>query len=67
MDNYTSFEQIEKDLKRYKLERDIAWEELKLMKNEYKEDLKPMNWVSTAIKITSKYSFIALLRKWIFK
>lgn len=67
MDSYTSFEEIDQHLKRLKLERDIAWEELKLMKNEYKEDLKPMNWISTAFKLTSKYSFIAILKKLIFK
>ena len=67
METYTTFDDIEKDLKRLKLERDIAWEELKLMKNEYKEDLKPMNWVSTAVKLTGKYGFIALIRRLIFK
>lgn len=60
---YNSFKQIENDLKRLKLERDIAWEELKLVKNEYKEDLRPLNWVSSAIKLTSKYGLIALFKK----
>ncbi len=60
---YSSFEQIENDLKRLKLERDIAWEELKLVKNEYKEDLKPLNWVSSVIKLTSKYGLVVLLKK----
>ena len=46
MKTYTTFEDINNDLKRYQLERDIAWEELKLIKNEYKEDLHPLNWVS---------------------
>ncbi|NNE31981.1 MAG: hypothetical protein HKN40_06380 [Winogradskyella sp.] len=64
---YTSFEEIDNDLKLVKLERDIAWEELKLLKNEYKEDLQPLNWVSTALKLTGKYGFIALLRQWLFK
>lgn len=60
---YNSFDQIETDLKRLKLERDIAWEELKLLKNEYKEDLKPLNWVSSIIKLTSKYGLIVLIKK----
>ena len=64
---YTSFKDIENNLKRLRLERDIAWEELKLMKNEYKEDLKPLNWVSSALKLTGKYGLIALIRKWIFR
>lgn len=67
MERYTSFKDIQNDLKRYSLERDIAWEELKLIKSEYKEDLQPLNWVSTALKLTGKYSFIALIRKWFFK
>lgn len=67
MKTYTTFEDINNDLKRYQLERDIAWEELKLIKNEYKEDLHPLNWVSTALKLTGKYSFIALIKKWFFK
>jgi hypothetical protein len=67
MKTYTTFEEVDKDLKRYKLERDIAWEEFKLTKSEFKEDLQPLNWLSTALKLTGKYSFIALIRKWLFK
>ena len=67
MKTYTTFEEVDNDLKRYKLERDIAWEEFKLTKSELKEDLQPLNWLSTALKLTGKYSFIALIRKWLFK
>ncbi|WP_179351978.1 DUF6327 family protein [Winogradskyella vidalii] len=67
MKTYTSFDDIDNDLKRYKLERDIAWEELKLIKSEYKQDLQPLNWVNTALQLTGKYSFIAIIRKWLFK
>jgi hypothetical protein len=67
MKTYTSFKEINNDLKRYQLERDIAWEELKLIKSEYKEDLQPLNWISTALKLTGKYSFIALIKNWLFK
>ena len=67
MKTYTTFKDIEQDLKRLKLERDIALEELKLMKNEFKEDLKPINWLSTALKLTGKYGFIALIKRLIFK
>lgn len=67
MKTYTTFKEIDNDLKRYKLERDIAWEELKLMKNEYKQDLQPINWLSTALKLTGKYGFIALIKRWLFK
>lgn len=67
MNTYTTFKDIEQDLKRLKLERDIAWEELKLVKNEYKEDLKPMNWVSSALILTGKYGFIAIIKRLISK
>ena len=67
MKTYTSFEQIDNDLKLHKLERDIAWEELKLVKGEIKEDLNPLNWLNSALKLTGKYSFFALIKKWIFK
>ncbi|WP_407556992.1 DUF6327 family protein [Winogradskyella sp. 4-2091] len=67
MKTYTNFDDIDNDLKRFKLERDIAWEELKLVKADFKEDLQPLNWVSTALKLTGKYSFIAIIRKWLFK
>ena len=33
---YTNFEQIETDLRRFDLERKVAWEELKLIKTEFK-------------------------------
>ncbi|MBU2929483.1 DUF6327 family protein [Winogradskyella psychrotolerans] len=67
METYKTFEDIDNDLKRFKLERDIAWEELKMTKHEFKEDLQPLNWVNSALKLTGKYSFIALIKKWIFK
>ncbi|WP_179336236.1 DUF6327 family protein [Winogradskyella costae] len=67
MKTYTTFEDIDNDLKRHKLERDIAWEELKLIKSEFKEDLQPLNWISTALKLTGKYSFIAMIRNWFVK
>lgn len=60
---YTNFEQIETDLKRLDLERLVAWEELKLLKTEFKEDLRPLNWVEPIIKGASKYGLFMLLRK----
>ncbi|WP_179346153.1 DUF6327 family protein [Winogradskyella ursingii] len=64
---YTTFEQIESDLKRFKLERDIAWEELKLVKNEYKDELKPLNWITSALKFTSKYGIMLILKRIFFR
>lgn len=63
MKTYTSFNDIEKDLKRLRLERDIAWEELKLLKGEYKQDLQPYNWMQTVLKYASKYGVLMLFKK----
>lgn len=65
MDTYKTFADIEHNLNKLKLEREIAWEELKGIKNEFKEDLKPMNWVSTAIKFAGNYGLFVLLKKFI--
>ncbi len=67
MKSYTSFEEIENDLKLHKLERDIAWEELKLVKGELKEELNPMNWLNSILKFSGKYGFMTLIKRWIFK
>ena len=64
---YTSFEEIEYDLKRLSLERQIAWEELKAIKYELKQDLKPHGWYESAISYISRLGGIILLRKLFFR
>tara|TARA_R110000868_G_scaffold28633_2_gene107191 strand:+ start:50174 stop:50380 length:207 start_codon:yes stop_codon:yes gene_type:complete len=64
--NYTSFEEIELDLKLLTLERKIAIEELKSLKHKIQEDLQPLHWVQSGFKIAGKLSTIMLLKK-IFK
>ncbi len=66
MKPYQTFEDIETDLKRLDLERHIAWEEMKLLKSEFQEDLKPANWLQTVLNIAGKYGLF-LLAKRIFK
>ncbi|QRM89783.1 hypothetical protein FG167_11275 [Lacinutrix sp. WUR7] len=63
MKTYNSFKDIDNDLKKLDLERQIAWEELKLVKEEFKEDLQPLNWVNTALKIAGKMGGYMLLKK----
>ncbi|MFD2530300.1 MULTISPECIES: DUF6327 family protein [Polaribacter] len=66
MKNYTSFEEIDRDLKQLALERDIALEELKVVKNDFEESLKPLNILSSSLKFLSKYSALVFIKK-IFK
>lgn len=65
MKQYQSFEEIETDLKRLNLERKIALEEMKLLKSEFKADLKPVNWVSTVLNVAGNYGFYRLLKKFL--
>ena len=66
MKTYTSFIDIEKDLRKLELERDIAKEELKIVKHDFEDFLKPVNWVTTIIKAMSKYGVLFLIKR-IFK
>ncbi|MCX7547211.1 DUF6327 family protein [Xanthomarina sp. F1114] len=66
MKQYQSFEDIERELKHLDLERKIAWEEMKLLKSEFQDDLKPANWVQLALKIAGKYGLF-LISKRFFK
>lgn len=60
---YKDLESIDKDLKVLNLERQIAWEEIKAVKEEYKEDFRPYNWIQTAVKMASKFGTMVLLKK----
>lgn len=63
MNSYATIEDINTDLKRLKLERQIAWEEMKGIKHEVEEDLRPYNWVNTALSAGKKYGILYLVRK----
>lgn len=60
---YQNFDEIEFDLQRLDLERQIAMEELKGLKQDVKEDLSPYNWLSTAISLVKKYGILYLIKK----
>lgn len=60
---YQNFNEIEYDLQRLDLERKIALEELKGLKQEVKEDLSPYNWLSTSLSIVKKYGILYLIKK----
>ncbi|MBQ4820541.1 DUF6327 family protein [Aquimarina sp. MMG016] len=60
---YTTFKEIEQDLRKLNLQRKISMEEIKLLKYELKEDLQPYQWVSTALSAIKKYGIFYLIRR----
>jgi len=63
---YQSFEEIEIEIKKLSLEKKIALEELKIVKNDFEDVLRPVNWMNSVFKIVSKYGFLMFIKK-IFK
>ncbi|APZ46353.1 hypothetical protein BW723_08605 [Polaribacter reichenbachii] len=63
MKTYTSFIEIEKDLKKLELEREIAKEELKIVKHNFEGILEPMNWINSLFKMLSKYGVLLMIKK----
>jgi len=63
MKQYQSFKDIETELKQLDLERKIAWEEMKLLKSEFQEDMKPANWIQYALKMAGKYGLFLIAKR----
>lgn len=63
MKTYHSFKEIEIDLKRLQLERQIGLEHLKGIKGEFAESLKPKKWISTAASFGWKYGLFILAKR----
>ena len=63
MKYYKTEQQIKQDLRRLQLEKEIAWEELKTLKGDFKESLQPYQWMQTGLKIFSKFGVMMLVRK----
>lgn len=66
MKAYKSLKEIELDLKKLSLERQIAIEEIKLAKNEFENSFKPINLFGGFLRMASKYGLLILIKK-IFK
>lgn len=66
MKSYENFDEIERDLQLLRLEKNIALEELKLVKHNFNESLSSLSWITIALKYLSKYGFLFLIKK-IFK
>jgi len=60
---YKNFDEIEYHLKRLSLEREIALEQFKGLKEDVKQDLSPYSWVSTVLTAIKKYGVLYLIRK----
>lgn len=60
---YKNFDEIEFNLKRLKLERQIALEEIKGLKHDVQQDLSPYNWISTLLSAAKKFGFLYLMKK----
>ena len=66
MKAYQSFEEINRDLRQLSLERQIALEELKMVKYDFEESLKPLSIVKTVLSAFGKFGTLMLIKK-IFK
>ncbi|WP_336070044.1 hypothetical protein [Mesoflavibacter sp. CH_XMU1404-2] len=63
MKQYRTQEDIKRDLRRLQLEKQIAWEELKVVKSDFKETLQPYTWLQTGFKMASKVGVMMLIKK----
>lgn len=60
---YKDAQSVEQELKILDLERKIALEEIKLLKEDYKQDLQPINWMHSGLKYAGKFAGMMLLKK----
>lgn len=60
---YRSFDEIDRELKKLSLERQIAIEELKGVKSDFEQTLKPINMLTSAFQFVSKYGILLLIKK----
>ncbi|WP_055437503.1 hypothetical protein [Lacinutrix algicola] len=60
---YCNFNEIDEELTRLELERQIAIEEIKAVKGDLKESLQPSQWMQTGVKVAGKIGSMVLLKK----
>lgn len=61
MKQYNNLKEINHDLKRLNLERQIAWEEMKGLKEDFKESVQPYNWFGPILSSAKKYGILYLI------
>ncbi|WP_196886458.1 hypothetical protein [Aureivirga sp. CE67] len=64
---YSSFKEIETDLKKLKLKKDISVEEIKLMNNTINEEFKSYKFLVEIINQIRKYGLVFLIEKFVLK
>lgn len=62
MKNYNNLNEINHDLKRLSLERQIAWEQMKGLKEDFKESVQPYNWFGPILSSAKQYGILYLIR-----
>tara|TARA_R110001592_G_scaffold58446_4_gene177032 strand:+ start:507 stop:710 length:204 start_codon:yes stop_codon:yes gene_type:complete len=60
---YQSFDEIDRDLKRLSLERQIAIEELKMVKSDFEKALRPISILNSVFGFVRKYGILLLIKK----
>ena len=60
---YTNAKEIEDDLAILKLKRDITIEELKMVKQDLKDDLSLSSWVESILKTVGKIGLYKVAKK----
>jgi len=62
MKEYKNKDEINHDLKRLRLERQIAWEEIKGLKGDFKESIQPYNWFGPILSSAKQYGILYFIR-----
>jgi len=66
MKTYKNFKEINNHLRQLSLEKQIALEELKLVKSDFEENLKPITIISNLVTAFGKFGTLMFIKK-IFK
>jgi len=60
---YSNLEEIDYNLERLGLERQIAYEKLKIVKDDYSEIFRPLSFIQSGLKFAGKYGIFYLIKK----
>ncbi|WP_044403709.1 hypothetical protein [Lacinutrix sp. Hel_I_90] len=63
MKQYSNFDEIETDLRRLNLQRQIALEEMRGIKGEFQESFRLSQWIQTGLKFAGRFGVMLLIKK----